>query len=522
MHARLVKETRPLLPVFALMLPLMIIPIAFWGGDGLDFAVVVLILGSVAMGAISFGTEFQHRTLPLLLVQPVSRFLLWRDKMLVVGTGVGLSLAIGLATLGFSRGLPLDRDFWLAAALAPLGAFCLAPYLTLLVRNTIGGVVFSLVLPATAGSTLMIVVERLLPGGMAREWTVLSLILISCPVACWLGYAKFKTLETLDTPSQDLALPAGVENAVTRRLREISARFTSPFARLVKKELRLQQVNFLLAGLFCIVAAAGACFYLLKRDSETPKIILGLDFAIYVGIIPLLVNVIAITEERSWGMADWQLTLPVSARKQWFAKILVTHLTSLVLGLLLPAALLLLGVLLVPDEDRPNLPPVHAMLYTMLFWMFGYVLLMNVAIYGASLSNNAVRGVLLAIGLMVAGGTMIAAGLLLADLGAIGFISAMWAPEALMHENFVVLFALAGTFVLVCLLQQFAFGNYRHRYLAVREMVVQVLVLLVILCLLTAVLFFPAVLAAQPQQQLHISGPTHPPTTPPCALDALG
>src|SRR5437764_87266 len=129
MHPRLVKEARPLLPVFALMLPLIIVPPAIWGGVAVGFSAFVLVLDCVLMGAISFGTEFQYRTLPLVLVQPVSRSSVWREKMFVLGAAIGLSWLIALAALGVCLGLPIDQDFWLATALAPLGAFCLAPYL---------------------------------------------------------------------------------------------------------------------------------------------------------------------------------------------------------------------------------------------------------------------------------------------------------------------------------------------------------------------------------------------------------
>jgi ABC-type transport system involved in multi-copper enzyme maturation permease subunit len=505
MHARLIKETRPLLPVFGLVLLLIILPYAIWHGDALNFTIFALAIGCVAMGAISFGTEFQCRTLPLLLSQPATRSSLWREKMLILGSGMALSLVVFVAVVGLlRRGLSGRMEIWFALALIPLCAFCVVPYLTLLVRNTIGGVVFSLALAAGIGSLGGMAIERLFQSNMAQLYCAFSLILLCCPVFCWLGYTKFNKLEALDTQSRELSLPAGLENILIRPLKEVSAGFTGPFASLLKKELRLQQVSFLLAGLFCIVAFLGTGWYFFQHESRWPMMILAFDFAVYIFITPLLVGVTAITEERSWGMADWHITLPVSARKQWVAKMLVTQLTSLILGFLLPAILFLLGALLVPAQDRLSFPPLHGILGL----VFAYLLLINLAVYAASLSSNTVRGVLLTIGLIIAGGSMVAIGVSLAEIYAFladPSASANWLPETFLirrgipvvSEEFLSYLSCAGMLALILLLQAFAILNYRHRYLTLGRRVTQVLVLLAACCLLTGFIAFPNRLAAR-------------------------
>src|SRR5215469_6312549 len=37
---------------------------------------------TMMVGAASFGSEFQHRTMPALLLQPLERGMLWRSKMI--------------------------------------------------------------------------------------------------------------------------------------------------------------------------------------------------------------------------------------------------------------------------------------------------------------------------------------------------------------------------------------------------------------------------------------------------------
>ena len=61
----------------------------------------------------------------------------------------------------------------------------------------------------------------------------------------------------------ELSLPAGLEAFFVRPLTRASSGFRGPFATLLKKEFRLQQISFLLAGVFLLFAVVGAC--LIKR-----------------------------------------------------------------------------------------------------------------------------------------------------------------------------------------------------------------------------------------------------------------
>src|SRR4051812_47340715 len=138
MHARLIKETRSLLPTFAVILLSITVPYIIWGQDAVLFSLAMLVLGSVTMGAIPFGNEFQHRTLPMLLSQPVKRAMLWREKMLVMGTGILLFWMAFIAVVRFFDHVEPDLpQTWPLVLLILLCPFCLAPYLTLLLKSTI-------------------------------------------------------------------------------------------------------------------------------------------------------------------------------------------------------------------------------------------------------------------------------------------------------------------------------------------------------------------------------------------------
>ena len=71
MNTRLMKETRDLLPIFAGTLPLIVVPQLMWPAAGFGF--FALGVACVLMAGSAFGSEFQHRTLSLLLSQPIAR-----------------------------------------------------------------------------------------------------------------------------------------------------------------------------------------------------------------------------------------------------------------------------------------------------------------------------------------------------------------------------------------------------------------------------------------------------------------
>src|ERR1041385_8265549 len=94
MSPRLTKEFRSLLLPWSTVALVGIVPAclqallrATWNdaGEFLDFCATFIFFGGTALlAAMSFGTEFQQRTAPLLLSQPVERARLWREKLLVL------------------------------------------------------------------------------------------------------------------------------------------------------------------------------------------------------------------------------------------------------------------------------------------------------------------------------------------------------------------------------------------------------------------------------------------------------
>jgi ABC-type Na+ efflux pump permease subunit len=480
MNTRLMKETKDLLPVFAGMLPLIVVPQLIWPPAG--FGCCALGVACLLMAGSSFGSEFQHRTLSLLLSQPIARSVIWREKMLVLGAGMLASLAALLVCLAVRRPEIGGQD-WLYLVLVPLCAFCGAPFFTLSLRQSIAGIVATVgapcaILAAIGLVTLQLgrtVTDELFAAGVV-------LIFVYCALVYWLGYATFKRLEDVDTPARELSLPAGLEDFFVRPLTRASSGFRGPFATLLKKEFRLQQISFLLAGLFILFAVVGAC--LIKPYPDWGTGIVAGDCAIYVLILPLIAGATSLGEEKGWGIAEWHLTLPASALKQWSAKTLATLSTSLALGLLLPTALFLAGQSLFSQPVAgDSLPPAPELLG----WMLGYLLLTSVAVYAASFSNSTLRAILAAFAISIAGGAFCVLG---------GSEVAKFEPLRLwiyfhfpqIEKALTPQFLAGGLFLMLCVVQWFAWSNFRRCEPSARRIVVQLLAMFFALATITLVL----------------------------------
>ena len=483
MKARLIKETRDLLPAFASMLTLIVALCFIWPTP--EVCLIVLAVACVVLAGSSFGNELQHRTLSLLLSQPVARSVLWHEKMLVLGAAILASLvALYICLVG---GLPLGPDFeMLALLLIPLCAFCGGPYWTLLLRHEIGGMVFAAAAPITLLTVSMFVIEQLPHDGVPPyRSTNIVLLLLYCALVYLRGHARFKRLQVVDGPARDVSLPEGLEARLTRPLTMLSSRFRGPFASLLKKEFRLQQISFLLAGVFFLVAVAGSC--LLQYHQDPGSLIVGLDFVIYVLVLPLVAGAVSVAEEKGWDMAEWHLTLPPSALQQWSAKMLAALSTSLVLGLVLPAILLLVGDALFAKGDALNsLPPASQILC----WVLGQLLLTSVAVYAATFCNSTLRAILAAFAIIALGGVTGAivvnyvSDVVGSHSGLVGshFVHVRATPVQLQSPGYLVeslmpTLIAASLLLMLCLVHRFAWSNFRSVKPSAGRVVFQLLAL---------------------------------------------
>jgi ABC-type transport system involved in multi-copper enzyme maturation permease subunit len=513
-NPRITKEIRVLKPAFALTLAAAAMPLLI-GPNQILMGGLLFIMGCVIMGAELFGNEFSQMTVSLLLSQPIPRTTIWKEKMQVLGMGLMIATAVFGVSLGLLDGhILLSADFpWIVFCLIPLGIFCTAPFWTLLYRNTLVGVLSTVVAPGLILGVNHFIHELWIQDPIAKEKSGITLLMLYFAACCRLGYDRFSRLQVVDAQSmaaaRELSLPPRFEALLLRPFKRLTAGFTGPFASLMKKELRLQQVTFLFAAACFVVAFVAAVLrhwdFAVREGHDWATPILFGSFFFYLLVIPLIAGSVAVAEEKAWGVADWHLTLPPSVLKQWMAKVLVALGTSLAMGLLLPVGLALAGTALFGGQDSASLPLLHALrsalnvmypgtpqddaslapMSVAVIFLFsvvlGQVLLTSVAIYAASIAANTARALVLAIGMLIVTGWIAA---LFAGNRDLALQIVNYLPRAGDRSVDAVLLLAAAIFLPTSLILRLAYSCFRARGLTIGLLRIQAPLLVLVVCFL--------------------------------------
>ncbi len=352
---RLKKEARALLPFWGATAAWMIVPFILGVKDPVPYALSGYLFACVVMGPVCVGHEFSHRTMAVLLAQPVPRRQLWREKLAATGAAIlGLSLLL-LLLLQLTGGLDEvirhaaegDPSFGLlsilVALMVPVMSFCTGPALTLFARNSLGGaamtflgpyflMILGVILSAIFGISVDSIGEPLLLTYALVVGTVYSVIVFRA------GWQWFDQLEDAALIRKELALPAKLAHPLAGLAAMLTPKRGGAMANLVRKELRLQQSAFF-AALFFIVFWIGClvAWRIYPAMGVEPIMIIPAIFLCLA--VPVTVGIVSTAEERNLGVHEWHLTLPVPAARQWFVKVLVAIVVNAVLGLLLPGLL---------------------------------------------------------------------------------------------------------------------------------------------------------------------------------------
>lgn len=317
-------------------------------GNSLDGVLVIPPLMYVLLAALSFGIEFQQRTMPSLLCAPIDRARLWRVKMGVLAGAIlsqVLVLAVSAATaqaaqdssLGNASGNTLILvGYALAFAAA---AWATVPLWTLLTRNLLAGLVFAIAVPP-----FPIVLIGSLTAWMASPFAFMSDLgsvvigtltgayLLAAP---WLAWRQWLTLEAPDSPEREMSglflgkrQTSGTQRTTTG----------SWFQALISKELRLQTVTLICLGMAALLTMTQPYLPASLFSQELASLLIGMFAVLSI----LLAGSTAIAEERRLGTLDPQVLLPVSRTIQWSLKLAVGFAiagTAVgLVGLLLPAS----------------------------------------------------------------------------------------------------------------------------------------------------------------------------------------
>src|SRR5688572_1527607 len=294
---------------------------------GLDVEIVVgfgFCVGLPLLATLSFGNEFQFGTLSSLLSQPIDRSKIWREKFAVIVVAV-LSAAIaygfGAQRMGWeTRGITVCA-LWLMVTVGS------SAFYTLVARSIIGG----LVLNALQSMALVLGFGRLLnelhrPGlflALGIFATALTLVML------YLGWRKLLRFQLTGAESSSIVL--GTDWTVTpnplRHLLRCTASGGS--VNLVRKELhRLWPLALLTFTAFGTLLAVVPLRLASGEGNAGPAAISIV--LIHGALVAILAGTLSLGEERSSGLHTWNLTQPVSVRRQWAIKVITAIFASAV------------------------------------------------------------------------------------------------------------------------------------------------------------------------------------------------
>lgn len=325
------KEVRALLPAWTLC-AVGLLASANGGIPLRGLAPLLYVVGAAALGALAIGHEFSHRTMGLLLSQPVSRYRVLLTKVGVLAVLLGALVAVAWAALPLPQRHPVFGTVFLWTPAC--AALFITPWLTLASRSPVGGAVFTLSL----GGIVLVVAEWI---GVRRFGYTAEVDLFRLTALWWstLALSAVGAVMTWTIFSRLQIEDGGTEVRLTPAAATARQTFTRRRAGwlLVAKELHVQQLALAVGGVYALTYAVAALTQASPWRSDDALTIL---MVLYGGLVAMLTGSMASAEERNWRTLDAQLLLPVRAAWQWLIKVGVTMGLALTLAVALPALLI--------------------------------------------------------------------------------------------------------------------------------------------------------------------------------------
>jgi hypothetical protein len=324
-------------------------------GKAAELNYLSFFFGIPLLATLALGNEFHHRTFSLWLTQPASRVRLWGEKMSVMCAAV-LSAALFSGTVMFLISLPkLEMTYNKGVAVAyVLITLASATYWTLSARSTVGGVVliawifWAFYMFGDAAEKLPLASGALEAAATSAATTIAILSLAVCfsSLMLWLGVRKLAQFQVTGAASGEDLLMSGPSVMPEAFAGWFRARPSGASLNLIRKELRLLRPLWVIELLTLVYAAGLGMLRLLPvppvglPHTVTQWAILGPIAMSCMGMAGLA-GFLSLGEERRSGTHAWQMTLPVSSRRQWLIKFIIAMLAGLACSVLLPVLMMI-------------------------------------------------------------------------------------------------------------------------------------------------------------------------------------
>jgi polyhydroxybutyrate depolymerase len=340
---RLLKEARALFRPWCAVMILCALPLFHISRSLSETSVAFCYLGIPMLATLSLGYEFQHRTLSLLLSQPISRMKIWGEKMSVA------FVAVVSATLIFCYGwrsaLQHDPKLWVFVGVYLIATVPSATFWTLFTRSTIGGFLLNGIFPYIF---ILVNKEEIFGSNPSPARSITALWISAFAALCyagvmvWLGGQKLARFQVSGGMAGDDLVMAG-SSAMPEALAGLfRSRPTGAILNLIRKELRLLRPVWLISLLSLAYLIFLTTFrFLLLRESADPRpegvqLVLYTPVILFTPLIAILAGGLSLWEEKTSGTQSWHMTLPVSSCRQWLIKLAMAMFAGLVCAVLLP------------------------------------------------------------------------------------------------------------------------------------------------------------------------------------------
>lgn len=325
MNPRIVKDIR----LIGFPVGLGIAAMAFVSGTNQFWCLLAWVIACAILVAAGFAGELVPNGFAFSMSMPGPRRQLWKEKMFVLGGGLlVLTLALLLADLRLD---PVQNVRSTAAWFLltfPLFAFGVGAVLSLWTRQPLATIwlllmVLGLVFVLTEW-LVPLVMPTVYPGSIF-EWVVIGLAIFGG----YLGRRQFLNFE--DDQSETAFQGLDFSRLFARRVDGTrSAPTSTVLPVLLRKELALQQINFLIAiASVVVITVSGVA--VLKSGNKWMGYVSMLTKMIAL-FVAFSVGAVAFSEEHVIGTSLLNMTLPATRRMQFLVKSMVTLICGVVLA----------------------------------------------------------------------------------------------------------------------------------------------------------------------------------------------